>query len=346
MHGLGQGVVAELLLDLEGLARFGELIDIGGHQLHSETCWHSPSESANPTGFVASVPMRVRTAVIPAAGLGTRFLPATKSVPKELLPIIDVPALQLIIDECAGAGINHVVIVNSRNKPAIEAYFEAAPETVAKLEAAGRAEIAERMRRIGTDVRISFAYQDEPRGLGHAVGCAADVVGDEPFAVLLPDELMGSSDLLAAMCDVCEDTGGSVVGLKRVPREDVGAYGVIVPTGDISPNGVIGISDMVEKPNVADAPSDLIIIGRYVLTPDVFPAIANLRPGAGGELQLTDALRVQAAAGPFHGVLLDVKRFDTGNPVGWLSAVVELALEHPQHGAAFRSELDRIVAAR
>ena len=289
--------------------------------------------------------MRVRTAVIPAAGLGTRFLPATKAVPKELLPIIDVPAIQLIIDEAVGAGIDHIVIVNSHAKPSIEAYFADAPEVVDKLVASGRTEMAERLRSIGRDVRVSFAYQDEPKGLGHAVGCARDVVGDEPFAVLLPDELMGTSELLAAMCDVCVDTGGSVVGLKQVPVSEVSAYGVIAPIGEIDANGVIGISDMVEKPAVADAPSDLIIIGRYVLTPDVFDAIAELRPGAGGELQLTDALRVQAGRSPFHGVLRDVRRFDTGNPVGWLSAVVELALEHPRYGKGFRAELDRILGA-
>jgi len=288
--------------------------------------------------------MRVRTAVIPAAGLGTRFLPATKAVPKELLPIVDVPALQLIIDEAVGAGIEHIVIVNSHTKPSIEAYFADAPEIIDKLVSSGRTEMADRLRSIGVDVQISFAYQDEQRGLGHAVGCASEAVGDEPFAVLLPDELMGGSELLAAMCSVCVSTGGSVVGLKRVPREDVSSYGVITPTGDVDADGVVGISDLVEKPAVADAPSDLIIIGRYVLTPDVFPKIAALTPGAGGELQLTDALRVQAANGPFHGVLRDVRRYDTGNPVGWMSAVVEIALDHPQYGEAFRSELHRILS--
>ncbi len=290
--------------------------------------------------------MSVRTAVIPAAGLGTRFLPATKAVPKELLPIIDVPALQLIIDEAVGAGIDHVVIVNSRTKPAIEAYFADAPEVIAKLESSGRTELAARLQSIGRDVRISFAYQDKALGLGHAVGCAREAVGDEPFAVLLPDEIMGSSELLAKMCSVCVDSGGSVVGLKRVPMADVSAYGVITPTGALDAEGVVGISDMVEKPAVADAPSDLIIIGRYVLTPDVFDAIADLKPGAGGELQLTDALRVQAGRGPFHGVLRDVRRYDTGNPVGWLGAVVELALDHPTYGVAFTAELQRILDNR
>lgn len=289
--------------------------------------------------------MRVRTAVIPAAGLGTRFLPATKAVPKELLPIIDVPALQLIIDECEGAGIDHVVIVNSRSKPSIEAYFADAPDVIAKLDSSGRHELAARMRAIGDSVRVSFVYQDQALGLGHAVGCAREAVGDEPFAVLLPDELMGSSELLAAMCRLCETTGGSVVGLKRIPRDDVSAYGVIDPYGEIDEHGVVRIRDLVEKPPVEEAPSDLIVIGRYVLTPDVFGAIAELRPGAGGELQLTDALRVQAGRSPFHGVLRDVRRYDTGNPVGWLSAVVELALDHPQHGAGFRAELHRILTA-
>lgn len=283
--------------------------------------------------------MRARTAVIPAAGMGTRFLPATKAVPKELLPIIDQPALQLIIDEAAGAGIDHVVVVTSHAKPAIEAYFEPAPEVIAKLRSTGRDALADSLERVGRDVRISFAYQDEARGLGHAVGCAREAVGDEPFAVLLPDELMGDSGLLSQMIDVCEHTGGSVVGLKRVPRDDVSAYGVIDPSGPIDPQGVVGVRTMVEKPKVSDAPSDLIIIGRYVLTPDVFDRIEQVQPGAGGEIQLTDALRMQATDGPFHGVLRDIRRYDTGNPLGWLTAVVELALDDPNIGPAFRDWL-------
>jgi len=287
--------------------------------------------------------MQVRTAVIPAAGLGTRFLPATKAVPKELLPIIDVPALQLIIDEAVGAGIDHVVIVNSHTKPSIEAYFADSPEVIEKLETSGRSELAGRLRQMQENVRISFAYQDKALGLGHAVGCARDAVGNEPFAVLLPDELMGSSELLSAMCSVCVETGGSVVGLKEIPLDEVSSYGVIAPSTEIDGKGVVGVADLVEKPSIDEAPSNLIIIGRYVLTPDVFDAIAELQPGAGGELQLTDALRVQASRGPFHGVLRDVRRYDTGNPVGWLSAVVELALDHPHYGSAFRTELSRIL---
>ncbi|MDO8361501.1 MAG: UTP--glucose-1-phosphate uridylyltransferase [Actinomycetota bacterium] len=283
--------------------------------------------------------MRAHTAVIPAAGMGTRFLPATKAVPKELLPIIDTPALQLIIDEAAGAGIDHVVVVTSHAKPAIEAYFAESPEVVAKLRSTGRNEVADHLERIGRDMRITFAYQDVAMGLGHAVGCAREAVGDEPFAVLLPDEIMGDSSLLAQMCDVSAATGGSVVGLKQVPRDEVSAYGVIDPAGPLDADGVVSVRTMVEKPPVAEAPSELIIIGRYVLTPDVFDKIERVQPGAGGEIQLTDALRMQAENGPFHGVLSGIRRYDTGNPLGWLTAVVELALDDERIGSQFRTWL-------
>ena len=283
--------------------------------------------------------MRVHTAVVPAAGMGTRFLPATKAVPKELLPVLDTPALQLIIDEAVGAGVDHMVIVTSHAKPAIEAYFQPQPEVIAKLRSSGRDEMADRLESIGRDVKVSFAYQDVALGLGHAVGCAAEAVGDEPFAVLLPDELMGSSALLDQMARLCESTGGSVVGLKEVPHEQVGAYGVIDPIGELDADGVVGVKNLVEKPRPADAPSDLIIIGRYVLTPDVFDEIARVQPGAGGEIQLTDALRAQALRSPFHGVVRDVQRHDTGNPLGWLMANIEIALADPAIGPQLRAWL-------
>jgi UTP--glucose-1-phosphate uridylyltransferase len=283
--------------------------------------------------------MHVRTAVIPAAGLGTRFLPATKAVPKELLPIIDTPALQLIIDEAVGTGLDHIVIVTSHSKPAIEAYFEPSLDVLAKLRSTNRHAMADRLESIGRDIRVSFAYQDVPLGLGHAVGCAADIVGDEPFAVLLPDELMGDSSLLDQMARLCETSGGGVVGLKRVPREQVSAYGVVDPATELDADGVIRIRTLVEKPSVEDAPSDLIIIGRYVLTPDVFAELERVQPGSGGEIQLTDALRVQAGNGPFHGVLSNVLRYDTGTPLGWLNAVVDIALSDPSIGDEFAENL-------
>jgi UTP--glucose-1-phosphate uridylyltransferase len=283
--------------------------------------------------------MAVRTAVIPAAGLGTRFLPATKVVPKELLPIVEVPALQLVIDEAVGAGIDHVVVVSNHAKPAIAAYFERDERVEAALDRQGRVDAADRLRRYGSEVRISIAYQDEPHGLGHAVGCAREQVGDEPFAVLLPDELMSDSSLLQDMAQLCDRTGGSVVALKQVPRTEVSRYGIVRPTSPLGADGVVAVDDVVEKPPAEDAPSDLAIIGRYVLTPDVFDEIAALRPGAGGELQLTDALRAQAHRAPFHGLVSDVARHDTGHPLGWLCAVVDVGLSHPEVGPGFRAWL-------
>lgn len=282
--------------------------------------------------------MRVRTAVVPAAGMGTRFLPVTKAVPKELLPMLDTPALQIVIDEAVGAGVDHLVIVTSRAKPAIEAYFRPQPEVVAKLRGSGRDDMADRLEAIGRDIRVSFAYQEQALGLGHAVGCAREVVGDEPFAVLLPDELMGSSELLDRMARLCEATGGGVVGLKHVSRDQVGAYGVIAPAGPVT-DGVVAVSSMVEKPHPDVAPSELIIIGRYVLTPDVFDEIDRVRPGSGGEIQLTDAMRVQAETGPFHGVIGEVSRHDTGTPLGWLTAVIDMGLADPRFGPRLRSWL-------
>ncbi len=285
--------------------------------------------------------MQVRSAVIPAAGLGTRFLPATKAVPKELFPIGDQPALQVVIDEALGAGIDHIVIVNSRSKPAMEAYFEPDAELIAALEAKGKHDTAERLRSIGRDWKVTFVYQDEPKGLGHAVGCARDAVGPEPFAVLLPDEIMESSGLLAQMNGVCASTCGSVIAVAEVPRDRVSSYGVIDPAGELV-DGVIPVRDLVEKPPVENAPSNYILTGRYVLTADAWDEIDALQPGAGGELQLTDALRAQAARSPFHAVVADGGRFDTGNPLGFLTASIELGLRNPALAGPLRSFLSEL----
>lgn len=283
--------------------------------------------------------MRARTAVIPAAGMGTRFLPATKAVPKELLPIIDTPALQLIIDEAVGAGFDHIVVITSHSKPAIEAYFDPAPEVMAKLRNSGRASLADRLERAANSARISFAYQDDPHGLGHAVGCAREAVGDEPFAVMLPDEIMGDSSLLAQMADVAAASGGSTVALKQVAKSEVSAYGVVDPVGEVNNDGVVVVRSMVEKPSIEEAPSDLILIGRYVLPVGAFDAIDRVRPGAGGEIQLTDALKMLADELPFHGVVSKISRYDTGNPLGWLTAVVDIALDDAEIGTDFRAWL-------
>ncbi len=280
--------------------------------------------------------MQVRSAVIPAAGLGTRFLPATKAVPKELFPIGDRPAIQLVIDEALGAGIDHIVVVGSRSKPALDAYFAADPELVDALEAKGKHDTAERLRSIGRDWRVTVVYQDDPKGLGHAVGCAREAVGDEPFAVMLPDELMTSSAVLAQMNGVCASTEGSVVAVLEVPNEQVSSYGVIDPAGELSADGVIPVRDLIEKPPADEAPSNFILTGRYVLTADAWDEIDRLQPGAGGELQLTDALRAQAARAPFHGVVAAGSRLDTGTPLGFLTASIELGLADPELGAELR----------
>ena len=290
-----------------------------------------------PNGiWLAWKSMRARTAVIPAAGLGTRFYPVTKSVPKELLPIFDVPALQLIIDEAIGAGCDHIVLVSSRAKTGLETYVTPQPEVVAKLRDQGRDDIADRLHRIGTDVRVTITYQDNPQGLGHAVGCAREAVGGEPFAVLLPDELRGDTGLLRLLIDSCETTGKSAIELKRVPMSEVSAYGVVTVTPESPADGPFGICGVVEKPKMEDAPSDLIILGRYVLTPEIFQDIENLKPHANGEYQLTDALLAQGLRGELLGLLTTTQRWDTGTPAGWLEAVLDAAVKNPQAEARLR----------
>ena len=278
--------------------------------------------------------MRARTAVIPAAGLGTRFYPVTKAVPKELLPIYDVPALQLVMDEAIGAGADHIVLVSSRVKTPIEKFVTPDQAVINKVRASGREDLANRLARIGTDVKVSITYQDNPHGLGHAVGCARDVVGDEPFMLLLPDELRSGPELLSALADSCEKRGVTAIELLRVPMEKVSAYGVITHVTGAPADGPFDIVGIVEKPKQEDAPSDLIIAGRYVCTPDIFEKIDRIKPAPNGELQLTDALELQSADSPITGIISTVTRWDTGTPMGWLEAVVDAALSHTDSAAA------------
>jgi UTP--glucose-1-phosphate uridylyltransferase len=285
--------------------------------------------------------VEVRSAVVPAAGLGTRFLPASKSVPKELMPIGDRPALQHVIDEAVAAGFDHIVVVSNVAKPAVEHYLTPDPRLVADLRERGRDDTADRLEAMGRDWTVDVVFQERPLGLGHAVGCASEVVRGDAFAVMLPDEIMGAHTLLERMTAVCRESGGGVVGLLRVPADEVSAYGVIEPEGPLS-DGVVAVRGLVEKPAAAEAPSDLIVIGRYVLTVDVFDRIRTLTPGLGGELQLTDALREQAANGAFHGVLCEVERWDTGNPVGFAVAAVDLGLRDPVVGPALAAHLDSL----
>lgn len=263
--------------------------------------------------------MAVRTAVIPAAGMGTRFLPATRATPKELLPIYDTPALQFVIDEAAQAGCTRVVIVTSRSKPSIENYASTA----------------------STDkVAVSVVYQDSPLGLGHAVSCARQAVGDEPFVVMLPDEIMGDASLTRQLVALYEKSGKSSIGLKRVAASEVSSYGNVKVTdttiGDVSS---VEISQVVEKPKPADAVSDIVIIGRYVLSPKVFDKLEQIKPSANGELQLTDALAMLANDKALLGVVSDITRYDTGTPMGLLRAVIEIALERKDIGPQLNSWL-------
>ena len=295
--------------------------------------WHSLSESANTIAQGSVEAMTVRTAVIPAAGRGTRFLPLTGAIPKELLPLGAVPALQYVIDEAVTAGIERFVLVVSPDKDAIRRYVVPDAEVIDRVRRSGREDLADRLAALGSEVEIRFVVQDQPLGLGHAVHCAVDELDGESFAVLLPDEVMGTSSVLTGLIAHHDATGHSVVGLRRVPRDQVGAYGVVDPVNEVDHRGVVQMRDVVEKPPVESAPSDLIIIGRYVLTPDIMDHLARLEPGAGGELQLTDALRAQAALGGVEGIVDDGVRHDTGTPEGWVRAVVDLALADPRSGA-------------
>ena len=287
---------------------------------------------------------RIRTAVIPAAGQGTRMLPATKAVPKELLPILEQPALQLVVDEAIGAGVDRIVIVTSRAKPAIESYFARTPDVEEALIRQGRTALADRLRRYGTDIEVSFVHQDEPRGLGHAVSCAREAVGDEAFFVMLPDEIMEDSSLLVSLADLASE--GSAVALKRVPARDVFRYGVVHPTEPSAFGGsgeIVRFDRVVEKPAVADAPSDLVIIGRYALHPSIFDVLESLPPAATGEIQLSDALTIEAQRNAMTGLVSTIGRRDIGNPVGWLEAVVDAGLDHPEYGLDFEEWLrDRL----
>jgi len=288
-----------------------------------------------------------RKAVIPAAGLGTRFLPATKAVPKELLPVVDTPAMQYIVEEAVRAGLSEVLVVTGRGKEAIADHFDRSPELEAVLDGKGDTERLAVVRRPAELADVHFVRQGDPRGLGHAVLCAASYAGDEVFAVMLGDDLIDARDpLLETMLAVQADEGGCVVALLEVPRESVSLYGCVAvePTAE---DGVVRITDLVEKPAPEEAPSNLAIIGRYVLSPAVFPALRETPPGRGGEIQLTDALRVLALAGePMHGVVFRGRRYDTGDRGDYLRAVVRLACERPDIGPTFRQWLEEFVAGR
>jgi UTP--glucose-1-phosphate uridylyltransferase len=285
----------------------------------------------------------VRKAVLPVAGLGTRVLPATKVIPKEMLPVFDRPALHYVIDEARAAGIEHFIFVTGRNKGAIEDYFDIAYELEATLEAKGKTDLLKELRAdLPAAGACSFVRQQGPLGLGHAVWCARDVVGDEPFAVLLPDMIMRSEPAcLAEMTQAYQQVGGNLISVQEVPRSDVSKYGIINP--GVSKGKLIEMRGMVEKPAVEDAPSNLMISGRYILQPEIFAILSRQTPGAGGEIQLTDAMQTLMDESAFHALPFDGEVFDTGSKTGYLRASAAMALADPEHGAEARAILQALL---
>lgn len=288
------------------------------------------------------VSKRVRTAVFPVAGLGTRFLPATKAMPKEMLTVVDRPLIQYAVDEAREAGIEHFVFVTGRNKGVIEDHFDRQFELETTLETRGKEAALQELRRdLPSAGRTSFTRQQEPLGLGHAVWCARDIVGDNPFALLLPDMLFkGEPGVLKQMMDAYEESAGNVIAVEEVPHAEVSSYGVI-GRGD-GPDTGFRISEMVEKPKVEDAPSNLIISGRYILQPEIFSLLAEQTKGAGGEIQLTDAMQNLMHTQHFTGVKYQGQSFDCGSKIGFLTANVVYALERDDIRPGFLRELRKL----
>ena len=272
--------------------------------------------------------MQLKKAVFPVAGMGTRFLPATKSIPKEMLPIVDRPIIQYAVDEAIEAGCDTLIFVTGRSKRAVEDYFDRNPELEAELEAKGKTEALEAVRNIiPPHVKVLFVRQPAPLGLGHAVLCARPMIGDdEHFAVLLPDDLIDGhpEGVLRQMLPVAESTGGSVIAIEQVPRADVSKYGIIDPESDHG--SVMKVRAIVEKPAVDQAPSTYAVVGRYILHPSVMDALETQAPGSGGEIQLTDALARQVEAPGLYGYRFGGKRFDCGNKQGFLTANIYFGL--------------------
>jgi UTP--glucose-1-phosphate uridylyltransferase len=283
--------------------------------------------------------MSVRKAVFPAAGLGTRFLPATKAQPKEMLPLVDKPAIQYVVEESVASGLDQIIIVTGRSKRSVEDHFDTAFELEHYLKERGKTEDLAQIQAISKLAQFSYVRQHEPLGLGHAILVARALVGDEPFGVFLGDDIIGGAAVpcMRQLLDVYEKYDGPVIAVERVPRERIHQYGVIA--GRNIDGNVWEISDLVEKPKAEEAPSDLAIIGRYVLTPDLFPILAATAADRRGEIQLTDGLRTLRKQRPMYAVEFEGKRYDTGDKLGFLKATVEFALARPDLAGAFREYL-------
>jgi UTP--glucose-1-phosphate uridylyltransferase len=283
----------------------------------------------------------IRKAVFPAAGLGTRFLPATKAQPKEMLPLVDKPIIQYGVEEAVASGVDNIILVTGRGKNAIEDHFDVSVELETFLEARGKKELLKEIRNISNLINFSYVRQGEPLGLGHAVLVTKALVGQEPFAVILGDDVIDAQPpALKQMIDVFNEVDGPVLAIERVPRESVSSYGII-DAEEVKP-GVYRIRDLVEKPSRDEAPSDLAIIGRYILTPDIFPALEATVSDRTGEIQLTNGLRRLLKDRPIFGCQIDGVRHDTGNKLGFLKAVVYFALRRPDLASQFRDYLREI----
>lgn len=284
------------------------------------------------------MPQKIRKAVFPAAGLGTRFLPATKASPKEMLPLVDKPLIQYVIEEAVASGVESIIIVTGRGKTAIEDHFDISFELENLLRERGKDEMVEQARSVSELARVSYVRQKQALGLGHAILQAKDFVEGEPFAVMLADDIVDAKvPALKQMLAIYEETGAPVLGTMSVEGEAISRFGVL-DAEEVRP-GVFRVKDMVEKPPFAEAPSDLAIIGRYILTPDIFSEIESTKPGAGGEIQITDAMRSLLKKRPFYAVRFEGTRHDAGDKLGFLKATVEFALKRADLGPQFREYL-------
>ena len=287
---------------------------------------------------------RVRKAVIPAAGLGTRFLPATKAQPKEMLPIVDKPTIQYIIEEALASGIEEFLIVTGRSKRSIEDHFDRSLELEMSLERSQKYELLQMIQKI-SDISVHYIRQKEPLGLGHAILCAKHFVGSEPFAVLLGDDIVDSGiPCLRQLIDIYNETGSSILGVQEVAPEKVSSYGIVEPEGRVSER-VWFVRDMVEKPSEEDAPSNLAVLGRYIIMPEIFDILEKTAPGRGGEIQLTDALKELAKSQEILAYNFEGRRYDVGDKQGYLEATVEQALKNPELRENFLIYLKQVVTA-
>ncbi len=283
---------------------------------------------------------KIRKAVIPAAGFGTRFLPETKAMPKEMLPIVDKPTIQYIVEEIKASGIDQILIISGHAKRAIEDHFDSSPELEQHLYESGKMDLLREVRKVAS-VKIHYTRQQYMRGLGDAILCAKDFIDGEPFGVILGDDVVYNANgepALRQLMDQYEKTGGTVIGCQVVKPEQVSSYGIVDGVKTDDPN-LLKVKDMIEKPSVEEAPSRFAALGRYVITPEVFDVLEQTKPGKGGEIQLTDALRVMTHNGSVYAYNFTGKRYDTGNKLGYLKATVEFALRRPDLGPQFRQYL-------